>query len=451
MGALGMSGSEKTANKSINIEMPQLSSPGDDEGGDPGATLASWLVGVGDAVTLGEVIAELETDKATLELESPATGAVLALEIAAGTEGILPGAVLGSISMESAGESPGANAPPDRAGADECVAKAAESAQTAPQTASAGAAQAEAVASDGAKPEVEPRRATPLARRAAEANDVRVEELAGTGLGGRVVEADVLRAADGSGEAPAHSSPKASAPVVEALVEGDGFRSERLSAMRKTIARRLTESKQQVPHFYLRTRVAMDELLRVRAQLNAGLAEEGRETKISVNDFILRATALALRDVPAANVQYAETAMRVFDRVDISVAVATDGGLVTPVVRNADLLGLTALGEEVKLLAGLARSGKLKPEQYQGGTITISNLGMYGIETVYPILNPPQACILGIGAAEEQPVVRDGEIVVGRVAAITLAADHRAVDGAVGAEFLSALRGRLEDPLGMML
>jgi pyruvate dehydrogenase E2 component (dihydrolipoamide acetyltransferase) len=221
--------------------------------------------------------------------------------------------------------------------------------------------------------------------------------------------------------------------------------------MRKTIARRLTESKQQVPHFYLRTRVAMDELLRVRAQLNAGLAEEGRETKISVNDFILRATALALRDVPAANVQYAETAMRVFDRVDISVAVATDGGLVTPVVRNADLLGLTALGEEVKLLAGLARSGKLKPEHYQGGTITISNLGMYGIETVYPILNPPQACILGIGAAEEQPVVRDGEIVVGRVAAITLAADHRAVDGAVGAEFLSALRGRLEDPLGMML
>jgi pyruvate dehydrogenase E2 component (dihydrolipoamide acetyltransferase) len=265
------------------------------------------------------------------------------------------------------------------------------------------------------------------------------------------VQADVLRAADGSGEAPAHSSPKASAPVVEALVEGDGFRSERLSAMRKTIARRLTESKQQVPHFYLRTRVAMDELLRVRAQLNAVLAEEGRDTKISVNDFILRATALALRDVPAANVQYAETAMRVFDRVDISVAVATDGGLVTPVVRNADLLGLTALGEEVKLLAGLARSRKLKPEQYQGGTITISNLGMYGIETVYPILNPPQACILGIGAAEEQPVVRDGEIVVGRVAAITLAADHRAVDGAVGAEFLSALRGRLEDPLGMIL
>jgi pyruvate dehydrogenase E2 component (dihydrolipoamide acetyltransferase) len=195
----------------------------------------------------------------------------------------------------------------------------------------------------------------------------------------------------------------------------------------------------------------MDELMAVRARLNAGLADEGREVKISVNDFILRAAALALRDVPAANVQYTESAMRVFDRVDVSVAVATDGGLVTPVVRDADVKGLTALADEVKSLARLARSGKLTPEQYQGGTITISNLGMYGIETVYPILNPPQACILGIGAAEEQPVVRGGEIVVGRIAAVTLAADHRAVDGAVGAEFLAALRGRLEDPMGMML
>lgn len=221
--------------------------------------------------------------------------------------------------------------------------------------------------------------------------------------------------------------------------------------MRKTIARRMTESKQQVPHFYLRMRVSMDEVMEVRARLNAGLSEEGRSVKISVNDFILRASALALRDVPEANVQFAGDAMHVFDRVDISVAVATEGGLVTPIVRDADRKGLTALAEEVKSLALQAREGSLTPEQYQGGTFTISNLGMYGIETVYPILNPPQACILGVGAAEEQPVVRDGEIVVGRIAALTLAADHRAVDGAVGAQLLAALRARLEDPMGMML
>ena len=434
--------------KTVNIEMPQLSSQADEDGGDKGTTLATWLVGVGDAVTAGEVIAELETDKATLELESPATGAVFTLEIAAGTENILPGAMLGTISTEGTAAEESVSIP--------AADTSAGTSGSAPEELAA-----ETTASVDISSEVDPPRSTPLARRAAEANDVCVEDLSGTGPGGRVVEADVLRAADGNLDAPFLTAPAvtvappytapAAAPVVEERVEGEGFRNERLSAMRKTIARRLTESKQQVPHFYLRTRVAMDELMAVRARLNAGLADEGREVKISVNDFILRAAALALRDVPAANVQYTESAMRVFDRVDVSVAVATDGGLVTPVVRDADVKGLTALADEVKSLARLARSGKLTPEQYQGGTITISNLGMYGIETVYPILNPPQACILGIGAAEEQPVVRGGEIVVGRIAAVTLAADHRAVDGAVGAEFLAALRGRLEDPMGMML
>jgi len=195
----------------------------------------------------------------------------------------------------------------------------------------------------------------------------------------------------------------------------------------------------------------MDAVMNARTQLNRELASDGRDTKISLNDFILRATALALRDVPAANVSFAGDEMHVFDRVDISVAVATDGGLVTPVVREADRKGLAALAEEVKGLAVLARTGQLRPEQYQGGTFTISNLGMYGIETVYPILNPPQACILGVGAAEEQPVVRNGEIAIGQIAAITLAADHRAVDGAIGAQLMAALREKLEDPLRMML
>jgi pyruvate dehydrogenase E2 component (dihydrolipoamide acetyltransferase) len=213
----------------------------------------------------------------------------------------------------------------------------------------------------------------------------------------------------------------------------------------------MTESKQQIPHFYLRMRCSMDAVMEARTQLNCELVSEGRDTKISINDFILRAAALALREVPAANVSFAGDEMHVFDRVDISVAVATKGGLVTPVVREADRKGLAELANEVKALAALAREGKLRSEQIQGGTFTISNLGMYGIETVYPILNPPQACILGVGAVEEQPVVRNGEVAIGRIAAITLAADHRAVDGAVGAQLMAAVRERLEEPLCMML
>lgn len=195
----------------------------------------------------------------------------------------------------------------------------------------------------------------------------------------------------------------------------------------------------------------MDAVVDLRVKLNRDLAAQGRDLKISVNDFIVRAAALALRDVPEANVSFAGHEMKLYEDVDICVAVATDGGLVTPVVRNADRKGLSTLAIEVKELAGLARAGKLRPEQYQGGSFTISNLGMYGVETVYPILNPPQACILGVGAAEEQPVVRDGVIAVGRVASLALAADHRVVDGAVAAQFLAALRARLEDPLCMML
>ena len=439
---------------SVQIEMPQLSSEGES------ATLASWLVEQGAVVEKGEVIAELETDKATVELESPASGTIDALLVEAGTEDVAPGTILGTIS----GSAPETTPVPSEGDADS-----ADSDDSATRAASESSSPAEiAEASDR-------RGSTPLARRVAAERGIDLATLEGSGAGGRVVEADVLRAA---GETP---SPPASAPAVEAaeqaapeaevpleasspasvpVSEGPGapeisldapFEARRLSAMRKTIARRLTESKQQVPHFYLRMRCPMDAVLDARVRLNAGLEEEGRETRLSLNDFILRAAALALRDVPEANVSFAGKAMHHYERVDISVAVATEGGLVTPVVREADRKGLTALAEEVKELAALARASRLRPDQYQGGTFTISNLGMYGIETVYPILNPPQACILGVGAAEEQPVVRDGEIGIGRIAAITLAADHRAVDGAVGARLMAALRERLEDPLGMML
>ena len=441
-----MSDADTTTDKLIPIEMPRLSS-GDDQEGE-GATLASWLVAVGDEVEQGEVIAELETDKATVELESPATGRLSEIAIAEGTEGLRPGARLGTIESESAApvEEQPAEAPP-------APAPVTESAPPAPPSetpvAPSPAPEAESLAPAAPSP-----RSTPLARRAAEANDVDLGAVEGTGPGGRVVEADVLAAA-GGGAAVAKSvsatTSAPAAPVVESTAEGTEVRVERLSAMRKTIARRMTEAKQGVPHFYLDVGVAMDEVLAVRARLNEGLAADGASVKISVNDFVVRAVAGAMREVPEANVQYAEDGMRVFERVDVSVAVATEGGLVTPVIRDADRKGLVALAEEIAGLAELARTGGLSPEQYQGGTVTVSNLGMYGIDTVYPILNPPQACIVGFGAAAEQPVVRDGEIGVGRIACATLAADHRAVDGAVGARLLAAIRARLEDPLGMML
>jgi pyruvate dehydrogenase E2 component (dihydrolipoamide acetyltransferase) len=418
------------ADKLVRIEMPQLSSGGEEES--EGATLASWLVAAGDEVEQGEVIAELETDKATVELESPASGRLMEIAVSEGTEGLRPGTLLGTI--ESGG------APLVKSPTEEAIAP----------TPSVEAPVAEPACEVLDSPDVTPPivddpaggRSTPLARRAAEANAIDVATLEGSGPGGRIVEADVLRA---SGAGPSESLQAAPLDVE------DGVRIERLSGMRKTIARRLTESKQQVPHFYLRSRVQMDEAMAVRARLNEGLANEDAGIKISLNDFVVRAVAGAMRDVPEANVQFAEDGMRVFDRVDVSVAVATEGGLITPLVRDADRLGLAALAEAIRILAVQARAGSLRPEQYQGGTVTVSNLGMYGIETVYPILNPPQSCIFGVGAAEAQPIVRDGEIGVGHIAMVTLAADHRAVDGAVGARLLAAVRARLEDPLGMML
>jgi pyruvate dehydrogenase E2 component (dihydrolipoamide acetyltransferase) len=429
---------------SFQIEMPRLSSGGDaDEGS---AVLASWLVEVGDRVAKGDVIAELETDKATVELEAPATGTLTELLVAAGTEGVVPGAILGTIDADADVD----------AGAGASLA-ASDAASETPQEEE----ERPAISLDGPA-------ATPLARRVAADQGIDLSGLEGTGARGRIVQADVLRAGGEGVASPGSDAPAvseslvgAAEPASSAALGRQGAEAEatipegvevvRLSAMRKTIARRLTESKQEVPHFYLRVRCAMDAVMDLRKRMNAGLAEEGREVKLSVNDFILRAAALGLRDVPAANVRFMGEVMHQLASVDLSVAVATDGGLVTPVVKDADRLGLVGISETVRALAERARDGSLRPDEFQGGSMTISNLGMYGIETVYPILNPPQACILGVGAADAQPVVRDGEIVVGQVAGITLAADHRAVDGAVGAQLLAAIRERIEDPMGMML
>ncbi len=419
---------------STRIEMPELSPDGE------GATLATWLVSVGDRVEKGDVIAELETEKATVELEAPATGTIVAFAVEEGVEEIMPGTLLGSLEPDES--SPSAE-------------PASKTSAVPIEQGSQGVAETKSVPAAKAMP-TDPesvRSATPLARRAALERRVDLATVTGSGPGGRVVKEDVLRFADTDSD-PVEDSGRGEVsrgPDAQTLDVTGSFDAVRLSAMRKTIARRMTESKQQIPHFYLRMRCSMDAVMQARIQLNRELASEGRDTKISVNDFILRAAALALREVPAANVRFAGDEMHVFDRVDISVAVATDGGLVAPVVRQADRKGLAELANEVKALAALAREGRLRSEQIQGGTFTISNLGMYGIETVYPILNPPQACILGVGAVEEQPVVRNGEIAIGRIAAITLAADHRAVDGAVGAQLMAAVRERLEEPLCMML
>jgi pyruvate dehydrogenase E2 component (dihydrolipoamide acetyltransferase) len=419
---------------SMQIEMPELSADGE------GATLATWLVSVGDRVEKGDVIAELETDKSTVELEAPTTGTIVRFDVAEGTEDISPGVVLALLEPEDP-------ASVDEASVDEMVPEPSHAStprSVDPETATATMDEGLPVSSTTHDPSDESlRTATPLARRAALDRDVDVSTLTGTGPGGRVVEDDVLRSVD--------SGPIASRSLPAPSETSTASESVPLSAMRKTIARRMTESKQQVPHFYLRQRCSMDALLDARAELNRELAAAGRELKISVNDFVLRASALALRAVPDANVSFAGTHMEVFDRVDICVAVATDGGLVTPVIRDADRKGLATLAAEVRELALLAREGKLRPEQYQGGSFTISNLGMYGVETVYPILNPPQACILGVGASSEEPIVRDGAVGIGHIAAFTLAADHRVVDGAVGARLLAALRERLEDPLSMLL
>ncbi len=458
----------------VEIEMPQLSSEGES------ATLASWLVEPGDIVEKGEVIAELETDKATVELEAPASGAIAELRVSAGSEDIGPGTVLGLIEasdarVEDSGE-PGEprgdsdaskveGEPEDQAVRDRESGGHAVEDREAVKPPAAGAEQLESRAST--EPAATARRGpTPLARRLADEHGVDVRELEGSGPGGRIVEADVrqaagARAAETSRSEPAQtdSSASGSTPASNASTESSDpaleldppFESRQLTSTRRTIARRLSEAKQTIPHFYLRMRCSMDALLEARARLNEALAEMPDGVKISLNDFILKATAMALREVPAANVSFADDAIRFYERVDLSVAVATGGGLVTPIVRDADCKGLAHLAAETKELAALARAGKLRSEQLRGGTFTVSNLGMYGIETVYPILNLPQAGILGVGAVEAQPIVRGGEVVVGRMAAFTLAADHRVVDGAIGAQLMSALRSRLEDPAGMLL
>ena len=419
----------------INVLMPALS-PTMTEG-----ALVKWHKSEGDRISAGDMIAEVETDKATVEIEAVDEGTLGKIVVPEGTKGVQVNAVIAIILEE---------------GEDASVLETAAAAEPAPEPTakppSAGIP-TPAPASTPPPPILGPPSpdrggrlfASPLARRVARQAGLDLARVTGTGPHGRIVKRDI----DG-----ALAKPLALAlPALVAEAPGaPAYREVPLSPMRKAIARRLVEAKREAPHIYLTIDCEIDELLKVRAELNQRAGQDGgADYKISVNDFVIRAAALALVKVPAANASWSEEAIRQYESADISVAVAIPGGLITPIIRNAERKGLAAISNEMRELAPRAREGKLRPEEYQGGTFTVSNLGMYGIREFAAILNPPQGCILAVGAGQERPVVKDGALAAATVMTCTLSADHRVVDGAVGAEFLAAFKRLIEDPLTMLL
>ena len=427
----------------INVLMPALS-PTMTEG-----NVASWMKKEGDKISAGDLLCEIETDKATMELEAIDDGVLGKIVAPDGTENVPVNAVIGIIleEGEDAAVLDGLEIPAVAAAPTEIAvpAQAAPVAAVAP-VAQAVAVQAPPVAQVALVARSEGRIfASPLARRMATQSGLDLAAIVGSGPKGRIVKADIEAVL--SGAAPAALAP-ARAPAVPLAAIGP-YEDIQTSKMRKIIAQRLQEAKQTVPHFYLTIDCEIDELLKVRKELN------GRSDafKISVNDFVVRASALALRKVPECNASWINGGLRLYSGVDISVAVAIDDGLVTPILRNADHKGLGALSEEMKELAARARAKPmgLMPEEYQGGTFSISNLGMFGIKEFAAIINPPQSMILAIGAGEQRPVVKDGALAVATMMSCTLSVDHRVVDGAAGARFLGAFKGLIEDPLTMLL
>ncbi len=432
----------------IDITMPALS-PTMESG-----TLSKWLIKPGDKVRAGDVIAEIETDKATMEVEAVDEGTVLELLVAEGAEEVKVNAVIARLAGE--GEDAASPAPPPAGASKPAAAPVAGPKPAEPSPAAGGGAgqvQAAATAVLPTAPTGERRPASPLARRMAGLLGVDLSAVAGSGPGGRIVKADVEAAAS---RAPARSAPAASQPAAAAPVSAKAAIPDsdvphemvKLSNMRRTIARRLTESKQTVPHFYLSLDVRLDALLKLRTELNKSL--ESRNIKISVNDFLVKALGLALVQVPDANVSFAGDHLRRFARADISVAVAIPGGLITPVIRDAANKRLSQIADEMKSLAARARDGKLQPEEYTGGTASLSNLGMYGIKQFDAVINPPEGLILAAGAGEKRPHVVDDALAIATVMTLTGSFDHRAIDGAVGAELMGAVRALIESPLAML-
>jgi pyruvate dehydrogenase E2 component (dihydrolipoamide acetyltransferase) len=436
---------------SIDILMPALS-PTMEEG-----TLAKWHVKVGDTVKAGDVIAEIETDKATMEVEAVDEGVVEAILVDAGTENVKVNALIAKLAGE--GESPAP--PPAKAAPAAEAPKAAAPAPAAPVQA-AGETAAPAKPAPAAAPTGDRVFASPLARRLASAANLDLKSIAGTGPHGRVVKADVDAATKGGvpaakaapASATAASSSAAAAPRAHLSLEQQGIPAGSydlvpLDGMRKTIARRLTDSFRDVPHFPLVIDLEIDALLAARAKINHLL--EGQGVKVSVNDIIIKAAAVALKRVPEANASYTPEGIALHHHADIAVAVAIDGGLITPIVRAAETKGLAQISAEVKDLAARAKSKKLKPEEFQGGTFSVSNLGMFGIKQFASIINEPQGAIMSVGAGEQRPVVKNGELAVATVMTITLTCDHRVVDGAIGAKFLAAFKPLIEEPLTLLV
>ena len=414
----------------IQILMPALS-PTMTEG-----KLAKWLKKEGDKISSGDVIAEIETDKATMEMEAVDEGTLGKIIIPEGTEKVLVNEPIAVLLLE--GESSGATAPAAKAPAAATPAPAAAPAVAKPATAPAAAPAAKPQASSGTRVF-----ASPLAKRVAANAGIDLASIKGSGPQGRIVRADVDQAVAGGGAKKA--APKAAAASGPVPDFGQPYTEVPHTGMRKVIAQRLLEAKTTIPHFYLPIDCNIDEIIKVRKEL----AESG--VKVSVNDFVVKASALALRKVPQANASWTDDAVRLYTNVDISVAVATPDGLITPIVRNADKKGLAAISAEVKDLASRAKAKKLKLEEFQGGGFSISNLGMFGIKEFSAIVNPPQVCILAVGAGSERAVVKNGAITIANVMTCTLSCDHRVVDGSVGAEFLQAFQALIENPIRMIL
>jgi pyruvate dehydrogenase E2 component (dihydrolipoamide acetyltransferase) len=444
----------------INITMPALS-PTMEEG-----NLSKWLVKEGDKVTSGDVIAEIENDKATMEVEAVDEGTVAKLVIPAGTEGVKVNALIAILAAD--GEDVAEAVKGGGAAAPKAEAKAEAPKEEPKAEAKKDAAPAAAPAPAAAAPAQAPAKgervfASPLARRIAKDAGVDIAAVKGTGPHGRVVQRDVESAIQSGGAkatAAAASAPAAkpmSDDAVLKLFEEGSYEIVPHDGMRKTIARRLVESKQTVPHFYLTIDCELDALLALRAQINAASpmikTEKGEVPayKLSVNDMIIKATALALRDLPEANVSWTEGGMIKHKRSDVGVAVSIPGGLITPIVRHAENKTLSAISNEMKDLAKRARDRKLKPEEYQGGSTSVSNLGMFGVKDFAAIINPPHATIFAIGAGEERVVVKKGEMKVATVMSVTLSTDHRAVDGALAAELAQAFKRHIENPMGMLV
>ena len=420
-----------------NILMPALS-PTMTEG-----TLARWLKKEGDSIKAGDVIAEIETDKATMEVEAVDEGVLGKILIQDGTEGVKVNEPI-AVMIEK-----GETVPTAAAAAPKPVA----SPTPAPAPAPAPVA---ATAAPVARPVGERVVASPLARRMASQAGVDLASLSGTGPGGRIVRADIEAAVKGPAAAPA-SAVVAAAPAPAATPKpapiAAPHRTIPHSSIRKVIARRLTEAKSSIPHFYVSMDVEIDELIALGDKLNAKSAPRDKPDSyfITINDLVIKASAATLRKVPMVNASWTDDAMVLYDDVDISVAVSIPDGLITPIVRKADQKGLLTISREMKDLAGRARAGKLKPEEFQGGGFSISNMGMFGVSSFNAIINPPQSAILAVGAGQKRAVVKNNELAIATVMTVTLSVDHRVVDGALAATWLKAFKGIVEDPLSLML